>query len=67
MKGSGELRKIRWALKGRGKRGGIRVICYWHAAEATFYMLFTYAKTVQDDLTTEQLRALCLAVRKELK
>ena len=67
MKGSGGLRKIRWALRGRGKRGGIRVIYYWHAAEATFYMLFTYPKTVQDDLTTEQLRALRLAVRKEFK
>jgi hypothetical protein len=67
LEGSGGLRKIRWALRGRGKRGGIRVIYYWHAAEETFYLLFAYPKTVQDDLTTEQLRALRLAVRKEFK
>ena len=27
--GSGGLRKIRWVLTGRGKRGGVRVIYYW--------------------------------------
>ncbi len=48
---SGGLRKIRWTATGRGKRGGIRVIYYWHAAEETFYMLFAYAKNVQGDPT----------------
>jgi len=67
MKGSGGLRKIRWALRDRGKRGGIRVIYYWHAAEETFHMLFTYPKTVQDDLTTEQLRTLRHAVGEEFE
>ena len=67
MKGSGGLRKIRWALRDRGKRGGIRVIYYWHAAEETFYMLFTYPKTVQDDLMTEQLRTLRHAVGEEFE
>ena len=27
--GSGGLRKVRWSIGGRGKRGGIRVIYYW--------------------------------------
>ena len=26
IKGSGGLRKIRWTIKGKGKRGGVRVI-----------------------------------------
>lgn len=30
--GSGGIRKLRWAVKGRGKRGGLRVIYYLHAA-----------------------------------
>jgi len=29
IEGSGGLRKVRWALAGRGKRGGVRVIYYW--------------------------------------
>ena len=27
--GTGGVRKLRWALKGKGKRGGLRVIYYW--------------------------------------
>ena len=67
MKGSGGLRKIRWAHRARGKRGGIRVIYYWHLTDETFYMLFAYPKTAQDDLTAEQLRALRRAVREGFK
>ncbi|OQA19279.1 MAG: Toxin HigB-2 [bacterium ADurb.Bin363] len=42
---SGGLRKIRWAMKGTGKKGGIRLIYYWDKANETFYMLFIYPKT----------------------
>lgn len=64
---SGGLRKIRWTASGRGKRGGIRVIYYWHAAEETFYMLFAYAKNVQGDLTPAQVRQLAQLVREEFR
>ena len=67
IKGSGGLRKIRWGTAGRGKRGGIRVIYYWHEGEETFYMLFAYPKGVQDDLTPRQLKLLRQAVREEFK
>ena len=30
---SGGLRKIRWSMEGRGKRGGVRAIYYWVAAK----------------------------------
>jgi mRNA-degrading endonuclease RelE of RelBE toxin-antitoxin system len=33
---SGGLRKIRWALKGKGKRGGCRIIYYWDEPSETF-------------------------------
>ena len=43
------------------------MIYYWDKAQATFYMLFGYAKNVQDDLSPEQLRLLSRLVRKEFK
>ena len=58
IRGSGGLRKLRWGAQGRGKRGGVRVIYYWHAAEQCFYVLLIYAKAVQDDMTPAQLRVL---------
>jgi len=33
IRGSGGLQKLRWGAQGRGKRGGVRVIYYWHAGE----------------------------------
>jgi len=62
---SGGLRKIRWGPKGRGKRGGLRVIYYWEAAQETCYMLFAYSKSEQGDLTAAQVRTLAKIVREE--
>jgi len=64
--GSGGLRKIRWKLKGRGKRGGIRVIYYWITSESTIYMLLLYEKSNQEGLTPEQAKVLRKLVREEL-
>src|SRR5580658_9819117 len=50
IRGSGGLRKIRWEIPGRGKRGGLRVIYYWDAANR-IYMLLPYKKSDQEDLT----------------
>jgi hypothetical protein len=58
IRGSGGLRKLRWALAGHGKRGGIRVIYYWAPAEAALYLLLLYAKNERDDLTPAQLKRL---------
>ena len=67
IKGGGGLRKLRWARKGSGKRGGTRVIYYWHPEEEVIYMLFAYEKASQGDLTREQIRTLARIVREELK
>jgi hypothetical protein len=64
IKGSGGLRKLRWAADGRGKSGGIRVIYYWCAGEL-IYLLLAYPKKKQDDLTPAQLKALREVVREE--
>lgn len=51
------LRKIRWRVPGRGKHSGIRVI-YYLVTPDQIYMLFTYAKNKQENLTEEQLQRL---------
>lgn len=56
--GSGGLRKLRWAISGRGKRGGLRVIYYWYTQDEKIYMLFPYKKSEQEDLTNEQMKIL---------
>ncbi len=65
IRGTGGLRKLRWGAKGQGKRGGVRVIYYWHPGEQFFYMLMLYAKARQDDLTPSQARVLRRLVREE--
>jgi len=52
--GSGGLRKVRWKLPGKGKRGGVRIIYYWMRADEQLWMLYAYAKSRQDDLTPAQ-------------
>ena len=52
--GTGGLRKIRWAVEGRGKRGGARVIYYHVVAEAQIRMILIYRKGIKDDLTPKE-------------
>lgn len=52
------LRKFRWAMPGKGKSGGIRVIYYWHTKDEKIYLLFPYKKSDQSELTREQLKML---------
>lgn len=65
IRGSGGLRKLRWALPGQGKRGGLRVIYYWDEPTETFYMLYAYQKNEQEDLDAKQLKVLGRIVREE--
>ena len=66
IRGSGGLRKIRWAARGRGKSGGIRAI-YYLVADEEIYFLFAYAKNKQEDLDSGQLRLLRNLVKEEFK
>lgn len=63
IRGTDGLRKLRWRGSGRGKKGGSRIIYYWHAPKSRVYLLFMYPKSVQDDLTPQQAEALRNAVK----
>ena len=67
--GTGGLRKIRWGQPGRGKgkRGGVRVIYYWHRADSVIYMLLAYSKNERDDLSAREKRILCQLVEEEFR
>ncbi len=52
------LRKLRWAISGKGKRGGLRIIYYWYTQDEKIYMLLPYKKSEQGDLTNEQIKIL---------
>ncbi|MFN0128751.1 MAG: type II toxin-antitoxin system RelE/ParE family toxin [Verrucomicrobiales bacterium] len=58
IRGSGGLRKLRWTRPGRGKRGGLRVIYYWHGAGNVILLLLAYPKSSQENLTPDQLKVL---------
>lgn len=56
--GGGGIRKVRWAVPGKGKRGGARVIYFWEAEPEAFFMLYAFPKSERGDLSPGQLRAL---------
>ena len=53
--GSGGVRKLRWAQRGRGKRGGVRVIYYVKARDGVIWMLTIYAKNETETIAPKVL------------
>jgi mRNA-degrading endonuclease RelE of RelBE toxin-antitoxin system len=49
--GTGGVRKLRWALEGRGKRSGARVVYYYHNDAMPIFALTAYAKNERADLS----------------
>jgi len=56
--GTKGLRKLRWLVSDKGKRGGLRIIYYWYMTNEKIYMLFVYKKSETGNLTTQQLKIL---------
>lgn len=53
VQGTGGIRKVRWALDGRGKRGGARVIYFYHDTDMPLFALTAYAKNERADLSQQ--------------
>ncbi|MDE2754462.1 MAG: type II toxin-antitoxin system RelE/ParE family toxin, partial [Gemmatimonadota bacterium] len=56
IRGTGGLRKVRWAGSGRGKRGGIRTIYFRHGRSDSIYLLTAYAKADREDLSPADIK-----------
>jgi hypothetical protein len=58
IKGTGGLRKMRLGLSGRGKRGGGRVVYWYHSTALPIVLLAMFAKNEAADLSSEERRLL---------
>jgi hypothetical protein len=67
IQGSGGIRKVRWGIAGKGKRGGVRAIYYFANSKNQIFMLMVYAKNERSDLTKGQLALLKKVVEQEFK
>lgn len=69
MPRTGGFRKLRWTDEGRGKgkRGGLRVVYYWLGRDKQFWMFAIYDKNEMENLTSAQEKKLKQAIQTELK
>ena len=67
--GTGGLRKLRFAdeRRGKGKRGGLRVIYYWWDTGSQFWLFTVFDKDEMSDLTTTERKALKEMIKQELE
>jgi mRNA-degrading endonuclease RelE of RelBE toxin-antitoxin system len=56
VSGSGGVRKVRWAIAGKGKRGGVRVIYYFKKQDNEIWMLTLYGKSEVENIPAHILR-----------
>jgi hypothetical protein len=69
MPGTGGFRKLRWAdpRRGKGRRGGLRVIYYYFAADGQIWLMTIFDKDEMSDLSASEKQALREAVAVETK
>jgi mRNA-degrading endonuclease RelE of RelBE toxin-antitoxin system len=69
IKATGGLRKLRQpdTRRGKGKRGGLRVIYYWWLGGDQFWLFTVYDKDDADDLTPDECKALKHLLKSELE
>jgi mRNA-degrading endonuclease RelE of RelBE toxin-antitoxin system len=63
--GSGGVRKVRWAMTGRGKRGGVRVIYYWKQRDDEIWLLTIYAKNEASTIPGHILKKIAEEIKNE--
>jgi hypothetical protein len=69
ISGTGGFRKLRWAdpRRGKGRRGGLRIIYYYFLSDQQIWLVTLYNKNEAVDLTPKQKKALKSAIEAELQ
>jgi len=62
---SGGVRKVRWAAKGKGKRGGVRVIYFNMLPEGKIWLLTMYGKNVKENIPAHTLKMIKEVIENE--
>lgn len=62
MRGTGGVRKLRWARSGRGKSAGVRVIYYYHSDALPLYLLTVFGKSEKANLSNAERNELASLV-----
>jgi len=65
--GGNGLRKIRWRIGSKGKRGGVRVIYYFASQKGYIYLLAIYGKSKKSDLEKDQIKQFIRQVQEWLR
>jgi len=65
IRGSGGVRKVRWAIGNRGKSGGIRVIYYWKKPSTEMWMLTIYAKNEKESISGHILKQIAQEIEND--
>jgi hypothetical protein len=60
---TGGVRKLRWAISGKGKSGGIRVIYYWKIREDEIWFLTVYGKSERETIPSHILRKIAEEIK----
>jgi hypothetical protein len=69
MPGTGGFRKLRWKdpQRGKGRRGGLRIIYYYFPGEQQIWLMTVYGKDEAADLSPQEKKALKRAIESELR
>lgn len=69
IEGTGGLRKLRYGdpRRGKGKRGGLRIIYYWWDGGSQFWLFTLYDKDEMDDLSAKEKKVLKDRLKTELE
>lgn len=67
MRGTGGVRKLRWARQGSGKSGGVRVVYYYHDKRIPLYLLTMFGKGEKENLSKSERNELAKLTQKLVK